>query len=129
MKQFEWARNDGPRAGEKRGPYTLGECDFWLYPGEHDILDGLPIGAEHESCDGDVWKRLPDLLEVASGMPIDPAMELLAQRDERLERIATAALQGLLSGCESGVYPGYDTIAQVAVEHAKALIAKLDKQS
>lgn len=47
-----------------------------------------------------------------------------ARRAERLERIATAALQGLLAAPLA-----VNDKPRMAVEYAKALIAELDKQA
>jgi hypothetical protein len=49
-----------------------------------------------------------------------------AARDCRRERIATAALAGLLSADGAGEV-GYEKAAYWAIEHADALIAALDK--
>jgi len=52
-----------------------------------------------------------------------PPLAFVTPDPSRLERIATAALQGLLAGgdCESG------TLSFWAVEYAKDLITELDK--
>lgn len=57
------------------------------------------------------------------------------ERGERLERIATAALQGLCANSYDGHLnqplstASYAEMAVIAVDHAKALIAELDKQA
>ena len=49
---------------------------------------------------------------------------------DRRERIATAALQGILACAEGGIVPKehYDLVAMCAVGYADALIAELDKE-
>lgn len=57
------------------------------------------------------------------------------RRAERLERIATAALQGLCANSYDGhqnrplATASYAEMAECAVGHAKALITELDKQA
>lgn len=53
------------------------------------------------------------------------AYELAMARKDRRERIATAALQGLLAHSGSG---SVQWVASYALDHADALIAELDKE-
>lgn len=90
-------------------------------------FDDLPVGESLVDEDGDVWTRVADLTTEPK-----PAVETRLASDaqaERLERVATAALQGFLGGTDCGVYPDPTVTAQFSVEMAKALIAELDKQS
>lgn len=79
-------------------------------------LDALAVGQSCVDCDGDTWTRLPDVGDAPQAA--DPA------RKERRERIATAALAGILS------HPGRRaTVAEYAsgaVALADALIDALD---
>jgi len=52
--------------------------------------------------------------------------ELSALKYDRRERIAMAAMQGLLSDPECGLEP--ELLAKEAVHYADALIAKLEKE-
>ncbi len=74
-------------------------------------LERLRVGETYTDQSGDVW-----VAEVS--------VEATSDRDERLERVATAALQGLL-----GLPVNADRAAEQAVVYAKALIAELDKQA
>jgi hypothetical protein len=62
--------------------------------------------------------------------PNEPYAGWSAAREARRERIATAAMQGILAGLyadpSATAIPGQ--IATSAVEYADALIAKLDKE-
>lgn len=61
----------------------------------------------------------------------DAADEIERLRADRRERIATAALQGILACVENGIAPESwaDFISQRAVIYADALIAELDKEA
>lgn len=76
------------------------------------LAQWVPVGGEFTDSDGFQVERDED---VGPGI-VDP----------RLERIATAALQGLLAGPTHGSSIEY---AQAAIQYAKALITKLDKQA
>ena len=50
------------------------------------------------------------------------------RRQDRRERIATAAMQGILTNPAAGVCWPMQEIARYAVSYADALIAELDKE-
>lgn len=95
----------------------------------------LTVGQQLRMLSG-YWTRLPDLGE-APRTPDEPKC------DERLERIATATLQGLITGVVSvpelaaahaagAKEKGFtfeQYLARDAVAMAKALISELDKQA
>lgn len=110
MKQFTMhVATVGPS-----GPYTLKESGMGA--SFERTLDSLAVGESCRDVDGDTWTRLPDLG--------DEPQSADQARKERRERIATAAMAGILS------HPGRRaTVAEYAsgaVALADALIAALD---
>jgi hypothetical protein len=116
MKQFQYISS---ATGFVHGPYDLTNARFYLNVPLGSSLDPLHVGQTWtDPTDGDVWTRLSDVDSTSADAVSDEP-----QRDERLERIATAALQGLLaSGRRSPTDAALD-----AVVHARALIIELDK--
>lgn len=119
MKQFQYTKP----SGGAYGPHSSREAQqlMVLAAGQQWIHDS-DVGATFTDFDGDVWERLPDVVE---GETHDATSE--PKRDERLERIATAVLAGLLSGSKGWTEP--NGAAKEAIFHASNLIAELDKQS
>lgn len=110
MKQFTMhVATVGPS-----GPYTLKESGMGA--SFERTLDSLAVGESCRDVDGDTWTRLPDVGDEPQAA--DPA------RRDRRERIATAAMAGMLSR------PGNDgapaRYAAVAIALADALIDALD---
>lgn len=141
MKQFQLLRANG----DVRGPFTE---DFALHfhtgYDDRQTLKGLEVGFSMRDADGDLWTRLEDVSEgETTPTQAHAPLPTVAQRAERLERIATAALQGLITGVlsapelaaahASGAKQKGFTFEQYlaidAVAMAKALIAELDKQA
>jgi hypothetical protein len=109
MKQFQYSK---PGSDFAMGPYDRDEAENFVFA-LSEWLDTAAVGDTATDTDGDIWTRLPD---------VKSADEVL--RDERLERIATAALQGLLAAPMA-----VNDKPRNAVAYAKALIAELDKQA
>lgn len=105
MKQFQYVSS---RTGTVFGPYDEDRIREMDHRVQHVLT--LPPGQTWTDHEGDVWSR-------ADGA---------ASPDERLERIAAVALQGLIA---SGLPINEGPAAQRAIVYAKALIAELDKQA
>lgn len=112
MKQFQYLSR---LTSLVYGPYSFGDA---MGCTERDVLEALEVGESKLDRDGDMWTRLPD---------VESADELL--RDERLERIATAAMQSLLVSPHTRQCESAEGIAINAVAVARALILELDKQA
>lgn len=137
MKQFQYTKPGGT-SGTTYGPFSESDvadiAPVGRVPGWAHVA---PIGDTCQDSDGDVWMRLPDLGEAPVVVTDQAAC------DERLERIATATLQGLITGVVSvpelaaahaagAKEKGFtfeQYLARDAVVMAKALIAELDKQA
>lgn len=112
MKQFEFY---GQLTGGSYGPFTEADALQRLNANDGRVLRDLEVHDSFMSLDGATWARLPDAPDAEN-------------RDERLERIATAVLPWALSTRNPGT--GWDEVAAtLAITAAKALIAELDKQS
>lgn len=143
MKQFQYTT----RFGEKFPPVGVEGVIRSTLSEDRPILYSLPVGQKLETPYGS-WERLPDLV-LQDDVPLtaeDVAMcRESAQRVHsrlRLERIATAAMEGIVGSisCE-GEYQRLRALADAqglsvsqwiacdAVKQAHALIAELDKQS
>lgn len=134
MKQFQYVS-----CGVTYGPYSAKEVSERFPLSARGVSD-LQRGETCVDSDGDTWERLPDVLDpmteevTPDGLhmvpkPADEALEARSQQAERLERIATAVLSGLLASLNTGRATGYGSLAEEAVTTAKALIDELDKQS
>lgn len=141
IKQFERLS----ARGITTGPFNISEADV-QYIGSLDALDNLLVDSSVRDLGGNIWIRLPDA-ESSDGCrpapcaPDEPGPAATLQA-ERLERIATAALQGLITGVTSSPELGAvhsqgardrgftfeQYLAMDAVGMAKALIAELDRQ-
>lgn len=105
------------------------------YASERLIMRGrfeaLAVGETLTDVDGDVWTRLPDV--VLDDEPQTETCLASDVADERLERIAAAAMAAIISKHQPlhGAEPEYAhvprLVARGAVEYARALIAELDK--
>lgn len=145
MKQFTWLSN---LTGYTHGPHDLHRASKTFAPDKdaEQQLDRLAVGNTWRDEDGDVWTRLPDILDptieevTPDGLhivlkPVDEALEARSQQAERLERIATAAFSAIInkrpffSGTDGECLEILESDARGAVIAAKALIAELDKQS
>lgn len=111
MKQFQFTSHAG-RASLVR---NFEEATSGMVAYDRGYMAEIPVGGKLQLQHGD-WTRLPDMVDVE--------MEAYAQQTERLERIATAALQGLLAAPMA-----VNDKPRNAVAYAKALIAELDKQA
>jgi len=140
MKQFQYTKP----SGKIYAAYDIHQAQQLTFK-LHAWFDSAAVGETALDADGDLWERLPDLVQQDT-VPL--TVEEFAVRPpnlneivaaERLERIATAALQGLLAGStanvvlmselnKSGIDP-FPRLASDAHLAAKALIAELDKQS
>lgn len=123
MKQFEYVGANGPHAY----PYDITAAIRYSDGEIHKSLYELEIGGRVATMNG-YWERLPDAL---------------GERDERLERIATAILGNLIGAtlaspemaramndhAKAAGTPVESLVAYDAIGYAKALIAELDKQS
>lgn len=121
MKQFQWVSH---LTGYTHGPYSLHKAVGDYAPGAdaHDHLDRLQVGSSWTDRDGDVWTRLPDSPEA------ELVSETEAVHDERLERIAVAAMVAWIPFTDLLSSRGL-TPAQAAMNDARDLIAELDKQA
>ncbi len=106
MKRFQYVSS---RTGPVFGPYDEDEVRDMDHRVHHILT--LPPGQTWTDHEGDVWSRA------------DGASDTV----ERLERIATAALQGLLAS--SAGWTTKTGAAEEAIFHARNLIAELDKQA
>jgi hypothetical protein len=116
MKQFQYVSS---RTGTRFGPYDVDK----LLEFRHEVRRGvlpLEIGQTWVDSDGDVWSRAD-----AGGEPTAPV-------DERLERIATAAMAAIINK-HPALNEGDDEyhwvagmVARGAIDYAKALILELD---
>lgn len=117
MKQFEYVGASGPHMY----PYDIAAAIRYSDGEIHKCLYELEVGGRVDTMHG-YWERLPDA----------PGGE---QRDERLERIATAMMAAIVGKFPPGSALDDDAReldeqhARGAVIYAKALIAELDKQS
>jgi hypothetical protein len=137
MKQFQ---RKSP-TGQLYGPFDIDQARSMAYP-LRGWLYAAEVGSTATDIYGDTWERLPDLVLQDDVVLQDDGEDVVldtAVAKERLERIATAALQGLLAGStanvvlmselnKSGINP-FPRLASDAHLAAKALIAELDKQS
>jgi hypothetical protein len=120
MKQFQYSK---PGSGLTMGPYDRDEAEYYTFA-LSEWLGTAAVGDTAADTDGDIWVRLPDVKTVDE-----------KHHDERLERIATAALQGLCANSYDGHLnrplstASYAEMAKIAVTQAHALIAELDKQA
>lgn len=80
-------------------------------------------------ADGDTWTCVSDSCEKIHDEPAAETRLATDAQAERLERIATAALQGWLASPNTARTALYTEMAQQSVACAKALIAELDRQS
>lgn len=123
-----------------RSPYTWEQVRD-RFPGSLPAISSLAVGEDAQDADGDHWVRLPDLPTEPTALDVDAvpcatpfyqgAVETRLASDvqaERLERIATAALQGWLASPNTARTVLYTEMAQQSVACAKALIAELDKE-
>lgn len=136
MKQFQYVRR-----GQIYGPFNGESAQSRLHAKFEASLGLLSVGETFTDEDGDVWTRLPDVVlqddAPLTGKDVAECRESAVRvRDKlRLERIATAALQGLCANSYDGHLnqplstASYAEMAVIAVDHAKALIAELDKQA
>lgn len=136
MKQFQYVNSHTQTIA---GPYDESVVRTF----RHEIqagLAGMEVGSIWRDPEGDVWTRLPDRLSDDVPMTETDVAECRASASRvrqslRLERIATAALQGLCANSFDGHQnrplstASYAEMAEIAVAHAKALIAELDKQA
>jgi hypothetical protein len=98
------------------------------------LENGLTLCLRKEACEALDIRRASDVLELDQ---VDKILDFTRQQAVRRERIATAALQGLLASdakpqAFDKQFPFYEepqTAATLAVELADALIAVLDKES
>ena len=127
MKQFKLHRANGTI----RGPLSwVAARNLQRHLEDVDTLDSLAVGMTWTDSDGDTWIRFPDRLQ--DDVPM-AATDVTACRDSatrvrqslRLERIATAALQGIMAAPACAPMTP-DAIADCAIRHAKALILELD---
>ena len=121
MKQFQYITSYGIQS--ELMPESLAKGNYCGDPVE---LDTLGVGFLRVDRAGIMWTRKDDLVDHAE---IGRQRLQHVAQVERLERIATAALQGFLSGSDAGVYPDPTVTAAFSVEMARALIAELDKQA
>lgn len=125
MKQFQYVKSHTQTIA---GPYDESVVRTF----RHEIqagLAGMEVGSIWRDPEGDVWTRLPDRLSDDVPMTETDVAECRASASRvrqslRLERIATAALQGLLAAPMA-----VNDKPRNAVAYAKALIAELDKQA
>lgn len=124
MKQFQYT--DGYRT---YGPYTLDDIEA-QFPRSLATVQTAQVGdsVPDQGVTRVTWTRLPDLEEPQT----EPCLASDVS-DERLERIATAVITGLCANSYDGHQnqplstATYADMAKIAVEHARALIAELDK--
>lgn len=136
MKQYH-CPNLGPK------PYTYDEIRD-KFPSTLASIRDLEVGESAVDCDGDLWVRKGDVADEPLQDDVPMTGEDVAEcrasasrvrQSLRLERIATAALQGLCANSYDGHQnrplstASYAEMAECAVGHAKALIAELDKQA
>lgn len=95
-------------------PYSAADAANRYAEVDRAALLALTPGETYTDRCGDVWSLVPGC---------EP------QRDDRLERIATAAMIGVMTSPNQPVGLREDKIATLAVTVAKALIAELDKQA
>lgn len=149
MKQFQFTT----RTGETLLVRNFEEATFGMSAYDRGYMAEIPVGGSMRTREG-FWIRLPDIEQTSTARFLDavssaqePAADVGADEqpayDERLERIATATLQGLITGVVSvpelvaahsaGAKQKGFTFEQYlaidAVAMAKALIAELDKQA
>lgn len=130
MKQFQCTTC----SGSVFGPYTADEVEE-QFPCSVAAIAFLEVDETAHDEDGDLWKRLPDLIlqddapMSANDVAACRASASRIRQSLRLERIATAAMVGVMTSPYQ--LPGLreDKIATLAVTVAKALIAELDKQA
>lgn len=89
------------------------------------VLRVMDVGRSFIDSYGVVWTRLPDAPDTTADRCLDALIDHDASKAERLERIATAALQGLLAAPTAREWSG-TVHALNAVGIAKDLIAELD---
>lgn len=123
MKQFTML---GHFTGDTYGPITLADAVEQAGPNGYAILNGLSVGSSWSDPDGDTWTRTDD--------SATEGVVTRQRRDERLERIATAAMAAIIGKLPLTVKDPEDTegdemTARGAIKYAKALIAELDKQA
>lgn len=130
MKQFQYVN---ARTQTIAGPYD--EKIVSTFRREIQAgLAGMEVGSIWRDPEGDVWTRLPDRLSDEIPMTETDVTECRASASRvrqslRLERIATAAMVGVLTCPNQPPRLREDKIATLAVNVAKALIAELDKQA
>jgi len=118
MKQFQCTFSNGTTSPQ----YSEYEVAA-QFPLSVRTIRTLGVGETAADCDGDLWVRLPDHVAETASSVVDA---------ERLERIATAVITGLCANSYEGHLKqplstaGFADMANIAVEHAKALIAELD---
>lgn len=117
MKQFQFTDADRETTFPVR---NFEEATAGMDAMDQATMAHLDVGKRMRMLSG-FWTRLPDV------EPEAPTADI-RRAGERLERIATAALQGFLAGADAGVYPDPTTTAAFSVEMARALVTELDKQ-
>jgi hypothetical protein len=121
MKQFQYTT----RFGYVSDILTTEQANT-QFPESVPAFAFLEVGETAKDIDGDLWRRLPDIKTADD-----------KQRDERLERIATAALAAIIAKHppvtanedDAAARNMREASANGAVAYAKALIDELDKQA
>lgn len=127
MKQFQFTT----RTGETLWVRNFEEATFGMSAYDRGYMAEIPVGGSMRTRAG-FWIRLPDIEQTSTARFLDDA-----QPDERLERIATAAMAAIIGKLplvttnenDCSAQNMRDATAVGAVGYAKALIAELDKQA